>query len=270
MDFAHPMAQGLLQEMAQKAVLTAAFVALVMLAARGFGRQAAGFLTGLPIITAPALVWVAVEQGSHAAARVAVGSVAACAVAAVFCICYDRMARKAGPVVCLAVAAAGVGLACLAAGTWLEGLVAACVTAALVCAGVLHCLREGATAVLPPTGLRRSTLAVTIAVGAFSGALATRGQVDPFWIGLLAGLPIVAATVTFAEHAGTGAPAVRRFLRGYVAGLIGRMAFGVLFALLLARTGLTWALLVSSTASAAVCAFGASRVSLRHWLSVVR
>lgn len=270
MDFEQDMTQLLFQEMAQKAALTAAVVAVVMLAARVFGRQAAGLLTGLPIITAPALVWVALEQGSVAATRVAVGSVAACAVAAVFCFCYDRVARKAGPAWCLAVAATGVGFACLAAGIWLEGLLLACVAAALVCAGVLHCLRKVYTVVLPRTELNRSSLTVTIAFAALSGALVTRGQVDPFWVGLLAGLPIVAATVAVTEHSSFGALAVRRFLRGYVFGLIGKLAFGVLFALLLAPAGLTWALLASTACSAAVCALGATGVVVHHRLSEVR
>ena len=264
------LAQDMAREMAQKAALTAAVVAMVMLAARMFGRQAAGLLTGLPIITAPALVWVALEQGTSAATRVAVGSVAACAVAAVFCLCYERMSRKAGPAACLAVAAAGVGFSCLAARMWLGGLFVACAAAALLCGGVLHCLSKAAAAVPPRTELRQSKLTVTIAFAAVSGALVTRGQVDPFWVGLLAGLPIVAATVTVAEHTDTGALAVRRFLRGYVVGLIGKAAFGVLFAVLLAPAGLSWALLISSLASAAVCAFGASGVGLLHRLSAVQ
>ena len=251
-------------DMAQKAALTAVVVAMVMLAARLFGRQTAGLLTGLPIITTPALVWVAVEQGSFAATRVAVGSVAACSVAAVFCLCYDRMARTAGPAACLAAAALAGGLACMAARECLPGLVVACAVAAVICGSVLRCLPAAADKALPRSDVRRSNLIVTMLVAAMSSALATPGQVDPFSVGLLAGLPIVAATVAVAEHASTGRLAVTRFLRGYVAGLIGRAAFGALFALLLGPAGLGWALVAASAASVGVCALGAGRTRLLH------
>ena len=254
------------QDMAQKAALTAAVVAMVMLAARLLGRQTAGLLTGLPIITAPALVWVAVEQGSFAATRVAVGSVAACSVAALFCLCYDRMARKAGPASCLAAAALAVGLACMVARECLMGLVVACAAAAVVCGAVLRCLPPAADKALPRSDVRRGNLIVTMLFAAVSSAMATPGQVDPFSVGLLAGLPIVAATVVVAEHASTGRLAVTRFLRGYVAGLIGKTAFGVLFALLLGPVGLGWALVVASAASAGVCAFGAAKAGPLHRL----
>ena len=254
------------QAMAHKAALTAAVVAMVMLAARLFGRQVAGLLTGLPIITTPTLLWVAVDQGSFAATRVAAGSVAACTVAAVFCLCYDRMARKACPAVCMAVAAPAVGLACVAAHACLAGLLVASLAATAVCGYVLHFLPAAADTVLPRSDIRSSNLVMTMLYAAASSALAAPGQVDPFSVGLLSGLPIVAATVVVAEHAATGPLAVRRFLRGYVAGLIGRSAFGIVFALLLSPAGLGWALVAASAASIGLCAFGATHAAPLHRL----
>ena len=252
MDFAH------------KAVLTATVVAMVLLAARFFGARVAGLVTGLPIITAPALVWVAIEHGQFAAASVAVGSVAACPVAALFALCYDRMARKAGPSASLAVATLLVGLACFAARELFTGLFVAFAASVLACGLALRCLSRPNDTAPQRSAPRHANLPFTVALASLTGPLSTLGQFDPFLVGLLAGLPVVAATVVVIEHACTGPLAVICFLRGYVAGLAGRAAFGILFALLLTPIGWCWALLAAGAVSALVCALGTSRGRRRH------
>lgn len=47
-----------------KAVLTAAMVALLLIGGRAFGRRFAGALAGLPTVTGPALIWLAMEFGA--------------------------------------------------------------------------------------------------------------------------------------------------------------------------------------------------------------
>jgi len=74
-------------------------------------------------------------------------------------------------------------------------------------------------------------------------------QVGPFWAGVLASPPLIAAAVAINLH--VTAPsrsdgAVARFLRGYAAGLIGRSGFAALFGALLAPTGVIAAVLLAT------------------------
>src|SRR4051794_22050881 len=76
-----------------KAVLTAGTVLLVMVTAREGGRRLAGLVAALPTITAPTLAWLVHDEGMPFAVSAAVGSVAACAMLAVFALGYARAAR---------------------------------------------------------------------------------------------------------------------------------------------------------------------------------
>lgn len=248
-----------MMDFAYKAALTAAAVAAVLMAARLFGAQIAGLVTGLPIITAPTLVWVAVDQGRFAAISVAVGSVAACCVAALFALCYERLARKTGPLACLVTATVVAGLVCFVARALFNGLFLAFTVSMTTCYLVLRSFpRKNATATQSGE-CRRGNLLFTVAFAALTSPLSTLGQVDPFLVGLLAGLPVVAATVVATEHICSGPVAVTHFLRGYVGGLVGKAAFGVVFALLLIPLGWGWALLAATVASVLICVLGIGR-----------
>jgi hypothetical protein len=65
-----------------KLVLVPALVASVSLSARRWGPRVAGLLTAFPIVTGPALLFFAIEQGAAFAAEAARGALAALAVAA--------------------------------------------------------------------------------------------------------------------------------------------------------------------------------------------
>ena len=101
--------------------------------------------------------------------------------------------------------------------------------------------------------LRGELFLTALVSGAISGAVAFSAPVvGPFWAGVLASPPLIAAIVAMREHIIVGHASVRRFLRGYVAGLMGRAVFGAGFALLLAPVGVTGAAVL---AAAAGCAF---------------
>lgn len=84
---------------AYKAVLTATTVALLLAVAQLFGRRLAGILAGLPTVTGPALVWLALDHGTDFAVEAALGSVAASALCGLFAVGYVRAGRRFGPVV---------------------------------------------------------------------------------------------------------------------------------------------------------------------------
>jgi hypothetical protein len=71
-----------------KAALSAAAVGALLFIAQRFGRRAAGLMTGLPTVTAPALGWLGLEHGAGFALLAAEAGVAAGALCAVFAWTY--------------------------------------------------------------------------------------------------------------------------------------------------------------------------------------
>ena len=73
-----------------RGAVSAAAVAALLLAGQRWGRDVAGLLAGLPTVTGPALVWLALDRGRDFASQAAVGAVLAGAACAVFALAYAR------------------------------------------------------------------------------------------------------------------------------------------------------------------------------------
>ena len=237
---------------AYKATLAATMVALLLAVARLFGRRLAGLLAGLPTVTGPALIWLALDQGAEYAVGAAIGSVAACVLCAGFALAYERTSRRAGVPCALLLACVAAALSALPLEILGRNLLLASMAAVVACAAVC--------AAMPVDGERRpaarssSEIWMTALVaGAVSAVVALRApRLSSFWAGVIASPPLIAAIVAAYEHTQDGHPAVRQFLHGYVAGLHGRTLFAALFALLLAPLGVTLAAALAAAACMAL------------------
>ena len=245
---------------AYKAVLTAAMVALLLIGGRAFGRRVAGALAGLPTVTGPALIWLAMEFGADYVVEAATGSVAACAACALFAFAYERASRRVGAVVAVLVASAG-SIAFAVPLQWLPGgLPGALVLAAASSWLVYRLIPDPRYEPTFNSPLRYEIGLTAVVAGTVSGAVALAApQVGAFWAGVLASPPLIAAALAMHQQICDGQPAVRRFLRGYVAGLIGRAVFGICFALLVAPFGVLEA---TAAAVLAGCVFTAATLHL--------
>lgn len=239
-----------------KAMLTAAMVALLLIGGRTFGRRFAGALAGLPTVTGPALIWLAMEFGADYVVEAATGSIAACAVCALFALVYERVSRRGGAIVAV-VTACAASVAFAASLPWLPGgLVGAVVLAAASSWLVYQLIPDARHEPVFNTPLRHEIGLTAVVAGTVSGAVALAApQVGAFWAGVLASPPLIAAAVAMHQQICDGQAAARRFLRGYVAGLLGRAVFGICFALLIAPLGLLQA---TAAAVLAGCAFTAA------------
>ena len=221
-----------------KAALTAGTVLLVMLVARRGGRRWAGVFAALPTITAPTLAWLAHEEGMAFAISAAVGSVAACAMLAGFALGYARAARYGGAAVALVCGLAGAAAIALPAEAASAHLADALVLA-LGCSAIAFAAMPSAGVDLAsPRRPWRSMLLVAAGVGGLTACAATLGpSIGGFATGLLSSLPLISGSVAMAEHSASGHRAATNFLRGYVGGLVGKAAFGTVFALMAPRIG---------------------------------
>lgn len=234
-----------------KAVLTAVTIALLLKVARLFGSRIAGLLAGLPTITGPALLWLALEHGAEFAQRAAVGSVAACVPCAMFALAYQLGAVRRGVVASTALALA-VSTAVLPAIAGLDEAPLGALCASVMTIGLALAAMPRSAATLPYVKVRGEPWLTSLSAGAVSAAVALAApQAGPFWAGVLASPPLVVAAVAITQHLGGGGGAATPFLRGYVGGLLGRVTFGLLLALLLNVLPLP---LAAGLAAAAGCA----------------
>lgn len=240
-----------------KAVLTAMTVAAVLLAARQLGRHVAGLLAGLPVVSAPALMWLVSEQGEVVAARSAFGGLAACAAASAFAMAFALAARRHGVVGSLAWALLALGV-CL---TLLQPLRDHPVTLLLLALGaallVWHGLRHEPRSGGAARALRGEpwlSASVSGVAGAGSAYLATLA--DPFWAGVAAALPVISG-FALVHLLRTGGPGdVARFVAGYVPGVAASAAFLFTFALLAPRLGAGLALALAAACGALMARLG--------------
>lgn len=219
-----------------KALVTAACVAALLWLARRLGQRLAGRLTGLPIVTLPALGWLALERGAGFAASAAAGCVAAGAGCALFGLGYAWASRQRAPGAALA---AGALLAALPLPWWSQATVSlplALLTSLLACACSIAALQVPGTAAARSHGVPGSLALTAGTAGLVSGAVSWgAGELGAFWSGLCASAPLVAAVLAVRLHREAGSRAATLFLRGYLDGIAGRSCLLALFALLAAR-----------------------------------
>lgn len=239
-----------------KAVLTAMTVASVLMTAQLFSRRLAGMIAGLPVTTAPTLLWIAAEQGAAYAALCAIGSVAACGAAAVFAVIYENVARRQGLLPSMGAALAGGGLVALVLALLTRaehGLAIALLATTTLCAWALRRLPAAPAGARPTRRLRGELLLTATVAGVVSAVIALWSpQLGPFWSGLLASLPVISSAVLAQQHLTAPLADRRRFLRGYATGLVGKAAFAAAFAGAAASLGASLATLLAAAVGIAV------------------
>jgi hypothetical protein len=253
-----------------KGVVTAATVAAVLMTLRVFGRRAAGLAAGMPVITAPALCWVAREHGDRFAAQAAVGCVAVCAALALFAPCYARLAQRAGPAIAAPLTLVFTALVIALLPHFGPELAPPLLLAAGGCVVASQLMPvDGAR----PSPMRRLGCEVLIASIAAAGvsmlAAWSAPLIGSFAASVLMSLPIVTTTSAVHQHVTAGAAGVTRLLHGNLAGTVGRVFFCAAFALTIDPLTVGEALVVSCAAGIIGAAI-AARALARMQAAAVR
>lgn len=235
-----------------KAVLTAMTVAAVMMAARLLGRHAAGMLAGLPVISAPSLLWLVSEQGVDSAVRSAFGGLAACAAAPVFALVFERAAQRHGAGGALARAL----LALIASLALLYPLQAQPVVMLTLALSMALLAWRFAVRQPQPAGWVRALrgepwLSASLAGLVSASASYISTQVGPFWTGAVAALPLISGCALVQLQRAGGSSEIRRFIAGYAPGVAAKAVFLFIFAMLAARVGAGVALCLAAACGAA-------------------
>jgi hypothetical protein len=210
------------------------------LAGRRWGHEVSGLLVALPLVAGPILLITDLEHGAHFAARAAAASLLGLVALASFVVVFARVSRRhnwvlavgAGWLAFLAVAL-GFSTAALPAGVGLALACGAYVLAPRLMPPDPH-LESSSAARLPPWDLPARALATAILVLSLTGAAAGLG---PTLTGVLTPFPVsntvLAAFVLVLE----GPAHANAFLRGFLRGAFGFVAFCFLVAVLLVPLG---------------------------------
>lgn len=240
---------------ALKLAAVPAVVWLASWAARRWGHRVSGLISGLPVISGPILLFVALDTSPEFVAHTGWTTMAASPAIAVHCLVYAWLARAP-------VATRWHWAICLL-GAWLAYFASAVALSAWVIEGPLGAaLALGqmllATALMPrartPIGIPRiprSEIAIRMLAALAIAATVTLGaQVLGSRVsGVLLAFPITASVLPVFTLALYGAEATVRLLSGFVTGLVGFAAYFFAFSALVVPAGLASACLAGAGAS---------------------
>jgi len=249
-----------------KLALVPSLIALVTLAGRRWGASLAGWLSAFPVVSAPILFFVAVEQGPQFAAQAATATVSAVLCILAFGLPYAWAAtRHAWPLAALA------GFACYFAAVallalWSPGLPLAAAAAALALLSAPRLYPQAppltAAAVRPAS---RTDIPLRMIASALLVLLVTHfsARMGPQLSGLFAMFPVMASVLAMFSHHYQGAGFAVLMLRGMVLGYWSFAAFCGVLAMALPRAGIPLAF--AAALATAVGVLGLTRlVALRR------
>jgi hypothetical protein len=222
-----------------KLIVAPGLVAAVTLAVRRWGPAVGGWLSGLPTVAGPVLVFFAIEQGTAFAARAShatlTGLIGTVAFATVYAVLSVRLPWAA----CLVTgwlafsATAGIlyymepALAVSLAGLW---------AASALAPRVLPRVDPGPGPAAAPSGDLALRLLATATLVVLLTAAANR--LGPVLSGLVNAFPVLTTVITAFTHAQRGSAATVTFVNGFVRSVVGFGSFCFALAVTVDRLGL--------------------------------
>jgi hypothetical protein len=222
-----------------KVALPMALVAIISLASRWFGPTIGGLLMGLPWMTGPLLIFLALDKGEAFAADACAGIELGIICVAVFMLTYgavSTLARWPMSVIAGGAAFAGSALAIKDAALTLPQAAAAA-AASLLLTYLLLPRPHGppATATLPWWDIPARMLSTFALVAAI---LISADFLGPRLSGIISTYPVVTTVICAFTHHQWGRDAVRRILRALALSLLAFIAFFLIVGLSMPAVGL--------------------------------
>lgn len=226
--------------LATRVIATAIVVVTIALLAERVGPFLGAMVASLPIFTGPSVLFVAIDHGPHYVEASSLGSLAVCAVSAIFAIVYCWLAQRHGLLVCLggalAVWVAAVATIRLHHWTLIDALALNAVVYGLTLP-LAQRYTGARPAGMPPRrwwhlALRAAAVAVAVAsVASLSHRLA------PQMIGFLSVLPIIFSSVVLVLHPRIGGPPTAALMAHALSGLVGMVIALAVLHLTVVRLG---------------------------------
>lgn len=250
--------------LALKILLTPVLILAASGAGRRWGESIGGWLVGLPLMSGPIALFLALDHGSGFAAAAAAGALSGAAAQACFCIAYGRTAARLSwpAALCLGILGFAVSAVVLQAARlplWVL------VPATLIVLGLVPRgrLRTSEALVLPRWDIPdRMAVATVLVVGLTAAAPA----LGPRLSGLLATFPVFATVLAVFAHRLQGGAAVQQVLWGLLLGLFGLAGFFFALAVSIGRAGIAGGFAIAAAVALAIqgCSLWAMRGGRRR------
>lgn len=236
-----------------KLIVAPTLVAAVTLAVRRWGPVVGGWLSGLPTVAGPVLVFFAVEQGTAFAARASHATLAGLIGTVVFTTVYALTSTRLPWAACLLTGWLAFGATAASLYLVQPSLVVSLVAlfaATVVGRRMLPRVEPPAgPAAAPPGDLALRLLATATLVVVLT---AVANRLGPLLSGLINAFPVLTTVITAFTHAQRGSAATIAFVRSFVQAIIGFGAFCFALALTVDRLGLALGLTCALAAQFAV------------------
>lgn len=236
-----------------KLIVAPGLVAAVTLAVRRWGPAVGGWLSGMPVVAGPVLVFFAVEQGTAFAARASHATLAGLIGTVAFATVYALASVRLPWAVCLPAGwltfAATAAVLYFLEPTLVVSLVAL-FAATVAGRRILPRARAQAGPALAPPGDLPLRLLVTATLVVVLTAVADR--LGPLLSGLINAFPVLTTVITAFTHAQRGSAATIAFVHGFLRAIIGFGSFCFVLALTVDRWGLAAGLTCALAAQLAV------------------
>jgi len=240
--------------LAAKFLLAPAFVVAASLAARRWGAIAGGVFGGLPAVTAPILLIIAIQHGALFGSRAAAASLYGLVALAAYVLVYALLVRRTTWPWALAAGWAAfllvdLALSPLPMDAWL-GFALALASFVLTLLVMPRGQGEATDEIeFPNWSIPLRALAAAALVYGVTTAAAALG---PHWSGLLTPFPVVGTVIAAFTHAHSGPEPTLEILRGFIIGLFAFATFCLLVSLLLLETTIAIAFTVAFAAALAI------------------
>jgi hypothetical protein len=232
------------------------------LAGRRYGAAVAGLILGLPIVSGPISVFVAVEQGIDFAREAASGTLLGLIALATYCLSYGFAARRfswPGALAC--------GLAATASMVWLLAAIAVpehvviWVTAAAVAFAIRACPAPGPAIRRNPPPAWDLPARIAVSTAFMMTVTLFAAAIGPTMTGMASTFPVMLSVMAPFTHRVEGQAAVLSMLRGCIEGLV---TFALFFQLLKLTLGQWPAPLAYGCALAATLVAAAGVLALQR------
>jgi len=215
-------------------VLVPLLIAAVTLASRRWGHRVGAFVTALPAVAGPTLLFYAIQQGALFAAEAARGSLLGLVGVAAFCLVYARASTRLHWSLCLVLGWLSFAVVTLLISRVHVGPIGAFVIAVATLLSTRAFLPSHEP--VPPAS-RAPRWDLPLRMGS-AGALvfsltAAADRLGSSVSGILTPFPVATAILAGFTHAQRGSAACVEFLRTYTPGLCGFAVFCVMLALTL-------------------------------------
>lgn len=223
-----------------KLLVIPGFLLLISLAGKRWGPSVAGWLSGLPVVVGPILLFLAIEQGQVFAAQAATAALSAMFAMIAFCVTYAQVAQRlswpwALTMAVLVWASVAVVLSLIPPSLALSMIAAA---TALLAAPYLF---PSVQPVISGPAPKSDKLLLRMMAGALLTLAVTllASTVGERWSGLLAVFPVLGSVMAVFSQQTRGPAFTAALLRATATGMYSFAAFCLVLALALPRFGWT-------------------------------